>query len=140
MHVFETRLEWLGEEKLVQRAEGRPDLPVSSPPVYGGEAGKWTPEDLLLAAVESCVLLTTLFFVKKNQIGLKAYTSVAKGPMTKGPSGLRFTDISVAITATVATVEDVAKLEQAVHLAEKFCPLSNVVNVPVQVTVASAVG
>ncbi len=140
MHVFETRLEWLGGEKLVQRADGRPDLPVSSPPVYGGEAGKWTPEDLLLAAVESCVLLTTLFFVKKNQIGLKAYTSAARGPMTKGPSGLRFTDLRVDIAATVAAAEDVAKLEQAVHLAEKYCPLSNVVNVPVTVTIAATVG
>ena len=140
MHVFETRLEWQGGEQLVQRAEGRPDLPVSSPPVFGGEAGQWTPEDLLLAAVESCVLLTTLFFVKKNQIGLKAYTSTARGPMTKGPSGLRFTELTVAIAATVAAPEDAAKLEQAIHLAEKYCPLSNVVNVPVKVTVASSVG
>ena len=59
MHVFKTTLEWKGGEHMVSHCEGRPDLELSSPPAFGGEAGRWTPEDLLCSAVESCVILTT---------------------------------------------------------------------------------
>lgn len=133
MHTFVTTLEWKGGERIVQSAEGRPPIEVSSPPVFGGEAGRWTPEDLLVAAVESCVLLTTLYFVQKNRIGLTAWSSRCAGDMAKTSEGLRFQQIELAITARVAAADDVEKLRKAVALAEKFCPLSAAVKFPVVV-------
>jgi len=133
MHTFVTTLEWKGGERIVQSAEGRPPIEVSSPPAFGGEAGRWTPEDFLVAAVESCVLLTTLYFVQKNRIGLTAWTSRCAGDMAKTPEGLRFQRIELSIAARVAAADDVEKLRKAVALAEKFCPLSAAVKFPVTV-------
>lgn len=133
MHTFVTTMEWQGGERTLERTEGRPPLEVSSPVVFGGEAGRWTPEDMLVAAVESCVLLTTLYFVQKNKIGLKTWTSRSAGDMAKTPEGLRFQRIEVNIAARVATAEDVEKLRKAVTLAEKYCPLSAAVRFPVEV-------
>lgn len=128
MHVFTTSLEWKGGQKLVSRCDGRPDLEMSSPPVFGGEAGKWTPEDLVGSAVEACLVLTTLFFVKKNNIGLRSWRSEARSTVEKGAGGLRFQCMDVHIHATVASEEDRARLEQAVHTAENFCPVSQAFN------------
>ena len=140
MHTFVTTLEWKGGERLVEHCEGCPPLDVSSPPAFGGEAGRWTPEDLLCAAVESCVLLTTLYFVQKNKIELRAWTSRTAGAVEKGASGLRFTKMEIAIAATVATDEDARKLAGAVQQAEQYCPLSGAVNFPVQVALECRTG
>jgi organic hydroperoxide reductase OsmC/OhrA len=139
MHEFITTLERSGGERLIARAEGRPDLTVSSPTAFGGEAGLWTPEDLVVSAVETCLALTAQYFVQKNRIGLKQWTSRTRATMEKGPGGLHFTAMEVAITATVAADEDVAKLTEAVHLAEKFCPVSNALSLPIAIRLDATV-
>ena len=139
MHAFVTTLEWKGGERMVQHAEGRPPIEVSSPTAFGGEAGLWTPEDFLVAAVESCVLLTTLYFVHRNQIGLKGWTSRCTGEMAKTAEGLRFQRMELRITARVAAEADIEKLRQAVALAEKYCPLSAAVKFPVNVALDASV-
>ncbi len=132
MHTFVTATEWLGGERLITRTEGGLSLEISSPVQFGGEAGRWTPEDILVAGVESCILLTALYFVQRHQIGLKSWTSRAVGTMEKGANGLRFTRIEVRITARVATEADVPRMREAVQLAETYCPLSAAVNFPVE--------
>ena len=61
MHQFITATEWQGGERLVVRTESGLALDVSSPPAFGGEAGRWTPEDMLVGGIEACILLTTMF-------------------------------------------------------------------------------
>ena len=41
---------------------GKPDLDISSPPEFKGEAGFWTPEDMFLASLNTCVMLTFVAF------------------------------------------------------------------------------
>ncbi len=139
MHSFITATEWQGGENLVTRTEGGLSIDISSPTQFGGEAGRWTPEDMLVGGVESCILLTSMYFVTKNKIGLKSWTSRATGSMEKGASGLRFTRIDVRVTARVATEADIPKMQEAVKLAEKYCPLSAAVNFPVEFTLDCSV-
>ncbi len=138
MHPFDTMTEWQGGERLVISTDEGLRIEVSSPPQFGGEAGRWTPEDMLVAGVEACILLTTLYFVQRQQIGLRRWSSRAVGTMEKGPSGLRFTKIEVEIKSAVGSEADVEKLTHALHLAEKYCPLSAAVNFPVKVSLECA--
>ena len=139
MHTFTTTLEWKGGARIEQRTEGRPPIAVSSPPAFGGDAGCWTPEDFLVAAVESCVLLTTLYFVQRNKIGLRGWTSRCTGEMAKTAEGLRFQRMELSITARVAAETDVEALRRAVTMAEHFCPLSAAVKFPVAVALDAVV-
>jgi organic hydroperoxide reductase OsmC/OhrA len=113
--VFNTSLEWKSGEEAVERTAGRPDLPVCGPPEFGGPAGQWTPEHLLVGGVESCLLLTTLYFVEKMKIDLRSYESSAGGTMARTAEGLRFTEMRVSIRARVGAEGDVANLEAAVR-------------------------
>jgi organic hydroperoxide reductase OsmC/OhrA len=139
MHVFKTTMEWRGGERLVSRCDGRPDLDLSSPPAFGGEAGRWTPEDLLCSAVESCVVLTTLFFVRRQNIGLISWKSRACATLEKGPAGLRFQTMDVEVDAVVSAAEDEPRLRDAVRQAEQYCPVSNALKIPVTVRASVAV-
>ena len=140
MWNYETSLTWTGGEVGDAATAGRPSIAITPPVEFGGKADHWNPELLLVSAVESCMLLTTLSIVQRQKIGLKSYTSTAAGHMEKTPNGLRFTGIDLAIQLTASTAEDAEKADKAVKMAEKYCPVSNAVNCPVRITVTATAG
>ncbi|HMP77773.1 MAG TPA: OsmC family protein [Kiritimatiellia bacterium] len=135
MYTYETSLNWTGAMSGAELAAGRPELPISAPAEFGGDETRWNPELLLVAAIESCLLLTTLSIAKRQNIALSGYASSAVGHMAKTPEGLRFQEIIVTVSLTVAAGTDEAKAAQLVHTAEKYCPVSNAVKCPVKVEV-----
>ena len=134
MHHFATSLRWAGGQLCRASSKGKSDIDVTPPPEFGGTEGPWTPEDLLVSAVETCILLTTLSVLQRQKISLTAYESSAVGHMEKLPEGLRFSGIDVAVTATVSNPEDAERLKKAIGIAEKYCPVSNALKCPVRVT------
>lgn len=135
MWTYETALKWTGGMTGVEQTVGRPDLPISSPPEFGGLDSQWNPELMLVAAVESCLLLTTLSVMQRQKLALTEYASRATGRMAKTPEGLRFQEIAISIMLTVPADSDEAKVAQAAHTAEKYCPVSKALQCPVPVTV-----
>ena len=133
MWNYETSLTWKQGEEGEAATAGKPSLSITPPPEFGGKADHWNPELLLVSAVESCLLLTTLSVMQRQKITLKSYTSTATGRMEKTPDGLRFTGIDIAITIAAATAEESEKARKAVITAEKYCPVSNAVKCPVKV-------
>jgi organic hydroperoxide reductase OsmC/OhrA len=143
MWQFNTTFTWQperDEEGLAAAGHGAPAISITPPADLGGKAGYWTPEDLLVSAVESCMLMTTLSVVKKQRIQLKAYRSEATGKMEKTPEGLRITGIEIRVAATVGAPEDVEKMQRAVQIAERYCPVSAAVSCPVHVSVVATAG
>jgi organic hydroperoxide reductase OsmC/OhrA len=92
---YHTSVTWLGEGKAKLSCEGMPDLTMSPPANLGGPSGFWTPEDLLVASVETCVLLTFLYFADQQGIELVEYTSRAEGTLESSPEGMSFTAFTV---------------------------------------------
>ena len=62
MHTFQTETVWRHERECRVSARDNPDLTVATPPEFGGPAGVWSPEELLVASVGSCLLSTFLYF------------------------------------------------------------------------------
>lgn len=135
MWTYQTELTWNGNETGTERTAGRPDLEISSPPEFGGTPDRWNPELMLVAAVEACLLLTALSVAKRQRIELKGYSSRAVGRMEKTSEGLRFQEIAIDVTLSVGPEVDPVKAENIVHIAEKYCPVSNALKFPVPVRV-----
>ena len=140
MWHYPTSVTWLGGERGKLETAGRPSMEFTPPPEFGGVDSAWNPELMLVASVESCVLLTALHFVGRSKIGLKSYASKADGELAKTPQGLRFQKMTITVTGVVATADDVEKFKQAVATAEKWCPVSNAVNFPVHIVAEATVG
>jgi len=140
MWTYTTSVTWTGGEAADIHGEGKPTLPITPPPEFGGRKEYWSPEDLLVAAVESCMLLTALFFVDKLKISLLAYQSRATGKLERTPNGLRFQGIDLVLTARVASAEDAEKMRTAAEKAEKYCPVSAAVNCPITLQTSVSVG
>lgn len=136
MWEFHTTFEWQPEADEQGRCglrDGKDVITVTPPASLGGKAGYWTPEDLLVSSIESCMFLTTMSVVKKQKIDLKAYRSSAAGQMEKTPNGLRITGMTIRVTAQLGADTELQRFQQAVATAERYCPVLAAVNFPVKV-------
>ncbi|MBN9606631.1 MAG: OsmC family protein [Actinomycetales bacterium] len=116
----------------VARAEGVPELPTSAARVFHGDADRWNPEQLLIASLAQCHLLSYLYVCAREGVEVVAYRDEAAGVLAvRGESGA-FAEVLLRPRVTVAT----ADLELATRLhgeAHELCFIANSVNFPVRV-------
>jgi organic hydroperoxide reductase OsmC/OhrA len=124
---------WKDGQRAVLAATGKPDVDVATPPEFGGPDGIWSPEDLLVAAVNSCILTTFLYLADKAKIELLRYTSEAEGTLVYTGGGLGFTEVIVRVNVTMASDEDREKARASLEHAEEQCLISNALNCAVRV-------
>jgi peroxiredoxin-like protein len=132
-YLYQIQVEWTGRRNAQVTAEGLPGLNVSAPPEFTGDAGRWTPEHLLVAATASCLMTTFLAIAEASKISIVSYQSQAYGRLEKVPGeGYRFTEITLTPEIGVAA-EDVEKVQKVLAKAEKSCFISNSLRTTVQV-------
>ncbi|WP_377321129.1 OsmC family protein [Pimelobacter simplex] len=112
-------------------AAGKPDLLGSADPTFRGDAARWNPEELLLAALAQCHLLSYLHSAVNHGVVVTAYDDSPVGTMTQSGQGGRFTSVTLRPRVTVAdaTMVDVAR---AIHAeASENCFIAASVSFPV---------
>lgn len=122
-------------------APGKPVILASADPAFRGQPERWNSEELLVAALSECHMLTYLSLCARERLVVIAYEDNATGTMTeeRGDSG-RFTEV---VLAPVVTIADPAKAERATelhHEAGKGCFIANSVNFPVRHSPTIVVG
>lgn len=131
--IILTNVSWCGDLRARLHAPGCPDVELSQPLALGGEPRKWTTEDLFTGAVEGCVLMTFLYFAKRHNIAVYRCCSHAEAHIERTPEGLRFTQMNLTLDIGVPSPTDVDKAAHAVELAERYCPVSHALNIPLHV-------
>jgi peroxiredoxin-like protein len=123
--MYRTSIAWVGGRAGELRASGKSAFRVSSPPEFQGEAGTWSPEDLLVAAVNACTMTTFLALAKRSSLPVVAYESNATGLLESTDEGYRFTKVTVSPTITVESVNDVEWAEDLIEEAHRKCLVGN---------------
>lgn len=130
---FRTTMEWAGGRGGNSSAEGKPTFRVASPPEFKGEAGVWSPEDLLVQALNACTLSTFISFATKKNLPLVAYSSEAVGTLEFVEGGFRFTKIDVDVTMKLGPGASEADAQKILHDAHGACLISNSLRAKVNV-------
>ncbi len=123
--TYRTSTEWLGRRNAKLSAASKPALAVSSPPEFKGEKGFWTPEDFLVAAVETCLLITFAHHVERQQLPVEAYYSEAEGFLEAGDAGYCFTRVIVKPTIVITDALAAEKTLKAIEIAHRDCLIAN---------------
>ena len=123
--AYRTALQWADNRAGWLRSEGKPELRVSSPPEFKGEAGVWTPEDLFVAAVESCTMTTFIAFARKLNLPVVSYQSRAEGALEFVEGSYRFTKVVLRPQIVLADANAAAAAEKALHEAHQACLIAN---------------
>lgn len=114
VYLYPTRVKWDGERKGTAEVFGKPALQVAAPPEFKGHPGIWSPEDLFVAAIESCFMLTYVSFCQAENIELARYESDARGTLEKGPQGMAFSKVEIC-----PRIEVVSRGARALELIDK---------------------
>lgn len=150
-HRYEAVVEWTGaaagpttdyksysREFRVQIA-GKPVMTGSADPTYLGDAKLHNPEDLLLASLSACHMLSYLALCARDKIAVRAYRDEATGTMAIQAGRMCF--VSVMLRPQVVIAEpDKLERARALHAdAHAGCFIANSVNFPVGHTPAVTV-
>lgn len=144
-HTFNTTLRWPADpaqpkppvaafsRNSVLGSPGHADIQGSSPTVFGGDASRYNPEELLTMALSHCHLLTFLALAAKKQVAVLAYEDHATGRLGKGPSGkMQMEHVQLRPKVTVAKGTDLAMVNAMHEKAHAYCFIANSVNFPVE--------
>jgi peroxiredoxin-like protein len=123
--TYHTNLRWLENRAGQMHSQGKPDFRVASPPEFKGETGVWTPEDLFVAAVETCTMTTFLAFAIRLQIPLVSYESSSEGSLEFTDGGYRFTKIIVRPIVVVGNEAAIGQAQKTMDDAHHNCLIAN---------------
>lgn len=116
----------------VIRIPGKPDLAGSSDPTFRGDATRHNPEDMLVAALSACHMLSYLHMATVAGVVVVAYDDAAEGTMLTEGDGGRFTEVVLRPVVTIRADSDPGKALAAHEDAHHACFIANSVNFPVR--------
>lgn len=144
-HHYALQLEWTGNlgqgtatydgysRGHVVRINGKPDLHGTADPMFRGDPAVHNPEDLLLAALSGCHLLTYLALCARARISVLQYTDNAGGTMefTRDGAG-QFTEVVLRPQVVVADEGMLAKATRFHADVHNYCFIARSVNFPIR--------
>ena len=120
-------------DHLIEAAD-KPPIPGSSDPAFRGDPGRYNPEELLVASLSSCHMLSYLHLCAVNDVTVLEYHDNASGVMEERPGGPgAFVQVLLRPAVTIAGGSDWAKALALHHEAHGNCFIANSVNFPVDV-------
>jgi organic hydroperoxide reductase OsmC/OhrA len=135
MEMFRNTVHKNADQVATTAMSGIRETKVGPPLEYGGDPDALNPEEMLVASVNSCIMLVFYHFADKYAVGIASYDSEAEGKVEKTKNGLRFTNIEVKAKVRLGPDASSEKIEQITQLAEKYCLVSGSLACPVQYTV-----
>ena len=142
-HNFEIRLRWhnsnLAEREIggdyshesIITSDKHATLVASAAEGFGGDTRLWNPEELLMAAIAQCHMLSFLYAAHEAGIEVLDYVDETSGTMSyQGGSGVM---TSVTLRPTIETTASAADVDRLHEEAKAMCVLRASVNFPVNV-------
>lgn len=131
-HLYEVHLTGGPSGYAQLSAGGLPELRTAAPADYDGPGDAWSPEHLLLAAVQSCFLLTLRAIARASKIELKGLELDAVGTVDRQDGVTRFTEIVLRPKLTVAAGTDRDRALRVLEKSEKGCLVAASLSTPVR--------
>jgi len=102
--------------------------------VFRGDPERWNPEEMLVAALSQCHLLSYLALCALDGVVVTAYEDDPRGRMVEGGDAPgRFAEVVLSPRVTVAQPEMVDAATHLHHQAHEECYIANSVNFSVHV-------
>ncbi|QDK81370.1 OsmC family peroxiredoxin [Spirosoma sp. KCTC 42546] len=143
-HQYALTIKWTGntgegtstyrsyERSHIISVDNKPDIPGSSDPAFRGDSTKYNPEELLVASLSTCHMLSYLHLCAVAGVNVIEYTDKATGVMVETPDGGgHFSEVTLHPHVVVADSSMIDKANELHHQANKLCFIANSCNFPV---------
>ena len=123
-HRYTARIAGGPEGYATLSSTGVPDLRTAPPPDFDGPGDAWSPEQLLLAAVEACFLLTFRAVAQASRLEFVSLSVEAEGVVDRVNGVTRFTEIVLRPRVALPAGVDWVRVQRALEKAERACLVS----------------
>lgn len=112
--------------------ESHSNVEIGSPPEFRGAADVRCPEELLIGAVNICLMLTFLAYAQHRHLEIAACESSAEGTVENTDGKYRVTSIAVRALIVLKQESDIALAEEVLKSAKEGCFISNSVTATIE--------
>ena len=144
-HRYAVDVEWTGDtgtgtsgyreyrRTTTVRAAGKHDLAGSADRSFHGDADRWNPEELLVAALSQCHLLSYLHVAVRHGVVVTGYDDAATGELQTDPDGGgRMTRVDLNPRVRLADEGQRAVADALHDEAHRLCFIASSVSFPVE--------
>ena len=112
--------------------EGKPLLEVSAAKAFKGDPFLYNPEDMLLASLVSCHMMSYLYVCTQAGIEVLSYTDDAMATLEVNEDGSgRFMEVSLNPKVTISKPDRIGEAQALHKKANELCFIANSCNFPV---------
>jgi len=124
-YIFSANARWTQGRRGIADTEPPVEaIDFSAPPEFRGEAGSWSPEHLLLAAVASCFVITFRGIAELSKFEFDSLDVRVDGTIEKAEGGLQFTTLLLKPNLGLLRDGDGERALRLLYKTERSCLIS----------------
>jgi organic hydroperoxide reductase OsmC/OhrA len=143
-HSYEVSVRWTGDRGTgtsgyrdygrdhVVSADGKHDIAGSADPTFRGDRDRWNPEEMVVAALAQCHMMSYLYVAVTQGFTVVDYEDRAVASLVSHPDGTgELTETTLHPVVTILEADRVADAEAAHARANELCFIARSVAFPV---------
>jgi len=131
-HIYHAQLSGGSEGYAVVSVAGIPELRTAPPADFDGPGDAWSPEHLLLAAVENCFLFTLQAVGRASKLEFTSLHLEGEGIVDRKDGATRFTEIVLRPRLVLPAGVDRNRAMRVIEKSEKACLISASLSTPIR--------
>ena len=118
-HLYKVKVEGRPNNNLTVSAGNLPALEVAPPSQFGGPGDQWSPEDLLMASVANCFVLSFRAIAKASKLEWSSIECDSEGELAKDGKKIHFTKILTKAKLFIPSTENIEKAEKLLKARDR---------------------
>ena len=131
-HIYRVHLAGGTGQYATLAATGLPELQGAPPEDFDGPGDAWSPEHLLLAAVESCFLFTFQAISRASRLAFVSLDVSGEGIVDRKDGVMRFSAIVLRPRLRLATGDERERAMRILEKSEHACLVSASLSTPIR--------
>ncbi len=124
-HDYSVTAQSSSQSLVTARIDGQPDISIAPPSSFGGPGDIHSPEDLQVAAVASCFILSFKAIAAASRLEWEELSVAVSGTLDQVERAVQFTGFQTQATLTLAAGASRDKAEKLLEKAEQSCFITN---------------
>jgi len=124
-HIYTVTVNGLPDNNLSVSSGNLEPLEIAPPVQFDGPGDQWSPEELFMASVSSCLVLSFRAIAKASKFEWLSITCESSGELKKVDKQTKFTSLVSRAKLIVPLGTSVDVGEKLLHKAEQTCFISN---------------
>ncbi|MFQ5913767.1 MAG: OsmC family protein [Nitrospinota bacterium] len=132
--TYKNRVNWQERRKGKLSSPGKPEVLVAAPPEFKGHEGVWTPEDLFVAALNTCFMLTFEGTARSKGLDFLSFECEAEGALERPGEEFLFTRVDLRPRLAIPEDGDEELARWCLDTAKKDCLVTHSIRSDVTLT------